>query len=190
MNWRSLRRVLSTLIVAFVQLPVMACAASEGAPFQELIRESFEKGANGPGFFMKSQDGNFVEVCGDICAYFEWHGDANNENVWRFIVLYELNDGPGTDVPAFRDSVKAIEIDKLVERKYCSMKGKDIATIDCDWKSYSHELGISVGHTRYDEGNRCFAKGLDRDWDKLKLLKWTCSPMNPEESPYQMKKKP
>lgn len=184
MNRRSFRQVVSAFLVIFVCLPVLACALSDAPSFQELIRNSFEKGAGGPGFFMKRQTETYVEVCGDTCAYFEWRGDGNDENVWRFIVLYELDDEPGTDVPAFRDSVKALRADKLIEPRFCSIKGKDISTIICDWQTYSKSLGISVGHSRYDEGQRCYAKGVDRGVDKLRLLKWTCMPINSEESPF------
>jgi len=166
-------------------LPVLAWAAPEVLPLQDLVRKSFAYNGNGPGFYMRSKGGNHVEVCGDSCAYFEWKGNVNDERFWRFIVLYELNDAPGTDVRAFSTNVRAMASHELVDSKFCSKAGTDISKVNCDWKSYSKSLGIVVGHSKYDEGLRCHAKGMERELAEQQKLKWKCSPTNPEESPFK-----
>ena len=173
---------LAILLLMFICLPVFA---SEVRPLQDLVRRSFADNPIGPGFFMKNKSGVHVEVCGDSCTYFDWNGNVNDERFWRFIVLFELNDDPGTDVKLFVQNVKAMKSLDIIEKNFCSIKGDDIFTINCDWKSYARRLKITVGHSKYDEGERCYAEGIGREpgeWDKLK---WKCSPMNPKESPFQ-----
>lgn len=175
---------LISLAAVLLVIPTLVAAAEEH-PLQDLIRKSFLDNPIGPGFFMKSRNGNnHVEVCGDICAYFDWIGDGNDEKLWRFIVLYELNDGPGKDVADYLPNAKKMSGHDLVEPRFCAIKGADIASINCDWMSYSRSLGISVGHARYDEGRRCYAKGLDREWERLSKLEWKCAPMKESESPF------
>jgi hypothetical protein len=181
---RMLQQLAGLIFMVILGVPFSAHANNQ--PFQEVVRKSFAENPVGPGFFMKSTKGkNHVEVCGDSCAYFEWQGELNDERFWRFIVLYELNDGPGTDVAAFSPNVKALNSHDLIESNYCSTKGADLSTVDCDWTSYSMSLKMTVGHSKYDEGQRCYANGLGRDWAVIRTLKWKCSPMKPKESPFK-----
>ena len=149
---------------------------------QDVVRKSFESEENA-GFMIRTKGGTYVEICGDSCAYFKWSGDANDERFWWFIVLYEIKDGPGTDVAAFMRNVKAMQGQDLIERTFCSMKGSDLSSTECNWDVYSNSLKIEVGHSRYDEGQRCYSKVVD--WQKLISSKWKCSPVKPEESPFR-----
>jgi hypothetical protein len=147
---------------------------------QDLVRRSFA--SEYAGFLMNTKNVNHVEVCGDICAYFTWRGDPNDESVWRFIVLRELSDGPGSDVSTFTQNVRAIKAIDLLDKRFCRVTGSDTSGLSCEWEAYSKALGVTAGHVRYDEGNRCYSQTTN--WATNASSEWKCSPMKPSESPY------
>ena len=120
------------LLLTLIGFPIAASTTPEEHPMQDVVRKSFESEENA-GFMIRTKGGTYVEICGDSCAYFKWSGDANDERFWRFIVLYEIKDGPGTDVAAFMRNVKAMQGQDLIERTFCSMKGSDLSSTECKW---------------------------------------------------------
>jgi len=172
-----------SLLVLTVAIPSWASGPPGDNPMQEIIRRSFGT-AEYAGFRIKTNGGNFLEVCGDSCAFFKWAGDANDDRFWRFIVLYEINDSPGTDVAAFMQMVRTTKTDLLLKGSPCTLKGDDISKLECNWDAYAKSLKIDGGHSRYDEGNRCFSTIID--WQSNKTSsKWKCSKAKPEESPFR-----
>ena len=170
------------LLLTAVAFPVVASTTPDIHPMQDVVRKSFESDENA-GFKVRTKGRTYVEVCGDTCAYFKWSGDANDERFWRFIVLYEMKDGPGTDVAAFARNVEAMKGRDVVDRTFCSMAGDELSSTKCNWDAYSKSLKIEVGHSRYDEGNRCYSMIVD--WQKMTSSQWKCAPMKPGESPFE-----
>lgn len=155
-------------------------SASDFNSLQELISKSFS--SENAGFLVTGTNSVRVEVCGDSCSYFEWNGNRNDERYWRFITLFELSDAPGTDVEAFLNNVKTLKVDDLVEKKFCVGKSGDASKLTCDWTAYAESLHVRVGHSRYDEGQRCYAYIVDLK--SMASSGWKCSPMK-GESPFK-----
>jgi hypothetical protein len=163
-------------------LSAVAMAQSHISRLQDMVRRSFT--TKSAGFMMTTQNGNHVEVCSDICTYFDWRGDPNDERVWRFIALYEVHDTPGTDVTEFARSIRSLKTEDLVEETFCKVRDDDISTLNCKWDAYSVALKIKAGHARYDEGSRCLSQIID--WNKNSTsFEWKCSPVRAEESPFR-----
>jgi hypothetical protein len=184
MKYSSLIKTL-LIVLMILHLPELAFAESAAGPFQNLVRKSFSEFYDVS--FVVNKSGTHFEFCGDSsCDYFEWKGSENDENYWKFIVLYELNDAPGSDYVEFLSRVRAMKDSELINNKFCSIKGNDISNVNCNWESYAKSLKIAVGHSRYDEdGNRCYAKSIKKGFAELKKLRWKCSPIKPGENPFK-----
>jgi hypothetical protein len=156
-------------------------SASDFNSLQELVRKSFT--SEYAGFLMTNTSGVHVEVCGDTCSYFEWSGNSDDERYWRFITLFELSDAPGTDVQAFLNNVKTLKVDDLVDKRFCAEKSGDVSKSTCDWKAYAESLHVRVGHSRYDEGQRCYTYIVDMK--SMTSSGWKCSPMRADQSPFK-----
>jgi hypothetical protein len=156
-------------------------SASDFNSLQEFVRKSFT--SEYAGFLVTNINGVHVEVCGDTCSYFEWSGNSDDERYWRFITLFELSDGPGTDVEAFLKNVKALKVDDLVDKKFCAGKSGDLSKLACNWQAYAESLHVRVGRSRYDEGRRCYAYIVDLK--SMTSSDWKCSPMRADQSPFK-----
>ena len=174
-------------LVKSVGWTLLFCAAGEVAipsdlkSLQELVSKSFT--SQYTGFLVTNTNGVHVEVCGDTCSYFEWSGNSNDERYWRFITLFELSDAPGTNVEAFLNNVKTLKVDDLIDKKFCVDKSGDVSKLICDWQAYAESLHVRVGHSRYDEGQRCYAYIVDLK--SMTSSDWKCLHMRADQSPFK-----
>jgi hypothetical protein len=185
-----MQRWVQTVKTSQIQLTCLAlllfvssrlASASDFNSLQELVRLSFT--GEYSGFLVTKANVIHVEVCGDTCSYFEWRGNADDERYWRFITLFELSDAPGNDVEAFLRNVKTLKVEDLVDKTFCGEISSDVSKIACNWQAYAETLHIKIGHSRYDEGQRCYASVTDLK--SRASSDWKCSPMKPGQSPFK-----
>ncbi len=101
-----------------------------------------------------------VELCFDVCDYFEWESSSNSSEVeiaWTYLALFEYGLGVARDWESYRDAVsRSLPLLLAESQKYCLRTASGEDKFSCDWKRYSRDIRLKSGRVTYDEGLRCF----------------------------------